>query len=66
MSSCGLLVRSVKSGDLELQLELYPSGSDVGKMITVEYAEEARFFPQRVISRIASIASMFHTFKKVG
>ena len=30
-------------------------------MITVEYAEEARFFPQRVILRTASINAMFYT-----
>ena len=30
-------------------------------MITVEYAEEAWFFPQRVILVIASIAAVFYT-----
>ena len=32
----------------------------MGNMITVEFAEEARFFLQRVIVWIASIAAMFH------
>ena len=31
VSSCGPLLRSVKSGDLELQLALYPSVSDMGR-----------------------------------
>ena len=34
-------------------------------MITVEYAEGVRFFPLRVILRIASIASMFYTSKEL-
>ena len=34
-------------------------------MITVEYAEEARFFLQRVILRIASIVAMFYTSKEL-
>ena len=37
----------------------------MGKMIKVECAEEARFFPQRVISRIASIAAKFYTSKRL-
>ena len=35
-------------------------------MITVEYEEEARFFPQRLILRIASIAAMFHNSRRMG
>ena len=34
-------------------------------MTTVEYAEGARFFLQRVILRIASIAAMFYTSKRL-
>ena len=37
----------------------------MGKMIAVEYEEEARFFHQRVILRIASIAAMFYTSKEM-
>ena len=58
------LLRSVQSGELELQLLLCSSGFGLGKMITAEYAEEARFFLQRVISWIASIAAMFYTAKE--
>ena len=36
------------------------------KMITVENEEEARFFPQRLILRIASIAAMFHNSRRMG
>ena len=54
----------MQSGDLELQLLLCSSGFGLGKMITAEYAEEARFFLQRVISWIASIAAMFYTAKE--
>ena len=35
------------------------------KMIAVEYDEEARFFHQRVILRVASIAAMFYTSKEM-
>ena len=66
VSSCGSLVRSVKSGDLKLQLELYPSVSDMGKMFTVVYAVETRFFSQRVILRIAPIVAMLHTSKRLA
>ena len=42
----------MKSGDLELQLELYSCVCLIwAKMITVVYAEEARFLTQRVILR---------------
>ena len=34
-------------------------------MITVEYAEEARLFPQRVVLWVASIAAMFSTSKEL-
>ena len=64
-SSCGPLLQSVKSGDLELQLLLCSSVFRLNKMITVEYAEEASFFPQRVISWIASIAAMLYTSKEL-
>ena len=37
----------------------------MGKMIAVEYEEQGRFFPQRVILRIASIAAMFYTSKEM-
>ena len=37
----------------------------MGKMIAVEYEEEARFIPQRVFFRIASIAAMFYTSKEM-
>ena len=37
----------------------------MGKRITVVYAEETRFFTQRVILRTASIAAMFHTSKRL-
>ena len=37
----------------------------MGTMITVEYAEEARFFPQRVIVWISSIAAMFCTSQEL-
>ena len=60
------LVRFVQSGVLELQLELYPSVSDTGETITVENAEEARFFSQRVILRTASTAAMFYTPRRLN
>ena len=50
------------NGDLQPQLKWNPSVLDMDKMITVEYEEEAtRFFPQRLLLRIASTAAMFHT-----
>ena len=64
-SSCGPLLRSVKSGDLELQLLLCSSVFGRGKMITLIYAEEARFFLQCVILGIGSIAAMFYTTKEL-
>ena len=55
----------MKSGDLQLELLLCSSVFGMGKMIRVEYAEEARFFHQRVIERIASKAAMFCTSKEL-
>ena len=52
----------MKSGDLELQLALCLVWAN---MVTVEYAEEARFFPQRVILRVASTAAMFYISKEL-
>ena len=52
--------RSEINDDLQPQLKRCPSVLHMDRMITVEYEEEARFFPQRLILRIASIAAMFH------
>ena len=54
-------LRSVQSSDLEFQPQRYSSVSVMGKMISVEYEEEARFFAQRVILRKASIHAMLCT-----
>ena len=48
-------------GDRPPQLMQYPSVLDMGKMIAVEYEEEAGLFHQRLILRTASKASMFNT-----
>ena len=58
--------RSEINDDLQPQLKRYPSVLHMDRMITVEYEEEARFFPQRLILRIASIAAMFHNSRRVG
>ena len=55
----------MQSSDLEFQPQRYSSEFVVSKMIAVEHEEEAKFFPQRVIFRIVSIAAMFYTYKEM-
>ena len=62
--SCRALVRSVKCGDLKVLLEVHPSVSYLGEMITVEYEEEARFFPQSDFEDSFDSGHLLH-FKKL-
>ena len=52
--------------ELQPQLKWYPSVLHMNKIITVAYEGEARFFHQRLILGIASIAAMFHHSRRMG
>ena len=59
------LSRSVQNSGVEFQPERNLAVAVMGEMIAVEFEEEARFFLQRMIFKVALMAAMFYTSKEL-